>query len=58
MPANPDALVPATTTIDEVVAHWQANPPNADDLAPGEWDRLWAAFEQEFVTLSPVVRGL
>jgi hypothetical protein len=47
IPPNPDAVIPATTTIDQVVAYWAANPPVEDDLAPEEWDRLWAAFEQE-----------
>ncbi|HMN29351.1 MAG TPA: hypothetical protein PKE45_14470 [Caldilineaceae bacterium] len=47
LPPNPAALIPATITIDDVVAHWQANPPTEDDLTPAAWDQLWAAFEQE-----------
>lgn len=46
-PPNPAAVVPATKTIEEVVAYWDANPPDESDISPEEWDRLWAAFEQE-----------
>jgi hypothetical protein len=47
IPPNPAAVVPATKTIEEVVAYWEANPPDESDISPEEWERLWAAFEQE-----------
>lgn len=46
-PPNPNAVVLPTKTLDEVVAYWKANPPDETDLAPEEWDRLWASFEEE-----------
>lgn len=46
-PPNPAAIVLPTQTIAEVEAVWQANAAGGVDIAPAEWDRLWAEFEQE-----------
>jgi hypothetical protein len=46
-PPNPNAIIPPTKTLEEVVAYWEANPPEETNLPPEEWDRLWAAFEEE-----------
>ena len=46
-PPNPAAIVLPTQTIAEMEAVWQANAANDSDIAPAEWDRLWAEFEQE-----------
>lgn len=46
-PPNPAAIVLPTQTIAEVEAVWQANAAGGIDIAPEEWDRLWAEFEQE-----------
>ncbi len=46
-PPNPAMIVPPSQTMQEVVAYWQANPAQESDIAPNEWDRLWADFEQE-----------
>ncbi len=49
-PPNPAAIVLPTQTIAEVEAVWQANAAGGIDIAPEEWDRLWAEFEQELKT--------
>lgn len=46
-PPNPAAVVLPTQTIEEVEAVWQANAVAGSDIAPEEWDRIWAGFEQE-----------
>lgn len=47
IPPSPSAVVAPTKTLAEVVAYWEAHPADETDLAPAEWDRLWAAFEEE-----------
>lgn len=46
-PPNPAAVVLPTQTIEDVEAVWQANAVGGSDIAPDEWDRIWAGFEQE-----------
>jgi hypothetical protein len=46
-PPNPAMTIPPTQTLAQVVAYWQAHPAEESDIAPEEWDRLWAEFERE-----------
>jgi hypothetical protein len=50
-PPNPDAIVQPTKTIAEVVAYWQANPPDESDISPDDWDHMWAEFEHNLKTI-------
>ena len=46
-PPNPNAVHLPTKTAAELIAELEADPPEASDITPDEWDRLWAAFEAE-----------
>lgn len=46
-PPNPKAVHPPTKTVEEVLAALEASPSPESDITPEEWDRMWAAFEQE-----------
>jgi hypothetical protein len=46
-PPNPDALHPATKSVDELIADLQTNPPPDELLTFAEMWPLWQAFEQE-----------
>jgi hypothetical protein len=46
-PPNPDAIHPATKSVDELIADLQANPPSDELLTFEEMWPHWQAFEQE-----------
>lgn len=46
-PVNPASIVLATQSLAEVEAVWQAMAKDPSAMAPDEWDRMWAEFEQQ-----------
>lgn len=46
-PPNPDAIHPATKTVAQLIAEFEANPPSDELLTFAEMWPQWQAFEQE-----------
>ncbi len=51
LPPNPKTFHPATKSVEQLLADLAASPSPKSGITPSEWDRMWAAFEQENKTV-------